>query len=241
MMIAAGDDGVDASFDSYRMLASRACVCYEALVDYGHTDGAARLSLRQVAEMAGAALGSPGRTPPSLAQIEHVTAVFTWKLFADRAVTAAQPFLLAFYIATHIQRASGHISPVEWYSFCCGPLAAREYPMPFPFVLPQYGAAAADVLDQLVPNFAEILQGDAQLWERSLTKGWPIPWDELQLSRQLSAFQRLLLVRLLAPHELHDAMASYIQNVLGARVGSYSWSHVEIISSICCARVCAGR
>jgi len=207
----------------YRPVATRGSLLYSAIADLAGIDPMYQYSLQAFTRLYNMRIERSEASDDLDTRLSILNTDLTWSFFVNvcRGLFNRHKTLYAFMIGTSIARHMGDIAPEEWAAFTIGPVLNGDAP-PKPAGVGVWLApkawSTAQALAQSIPVFKGLcgsLETSARDWQQwaeasPAQQPPPAPWGE-----QLTAFQQLLLLRVLKEELTYQGVVTYITNTLG--------------------------
>ena len=217
---------IDSKRENYRAVAKRASLLFFCVMDVSQIDPMYQYSLRWFKDLFYIAIQQAKASDQPGERVENVNKEFTKQLYENvcRGLFEKHKLLFSFMLTTKILFGDDRINPVEWRYFLAGPAGEVEIP-PRPESLawiPEKEWAdkyrqlcGMDNLEKMkgVKNaFMSMPAEFRKIYDSQDAHDVPLPGD---LETKLDDFQKMIMLKMLRPDKITNAMQKYIVRFLG--------------------------
>ena len=210
--------------DSYRTVAIRGSILYFVIADLINIDSMYQNSLDYIKQVFNAAIVKSAKCETQKERMKVLIDNITKLLYSNisRGLFVAHKTIFSFLICTSIKRKEGSISEQEWNYFIRGVSVYKgeTLPNPLPKIISKSGWTLVLTMDRDLPDIfgglAKDITNNKKEWngyaistEIHLEK-LPGKWDD-----KLSAFEKLLLIKVFRPEVLLLGCIDYVKKEIG--------------------------
>ena len=214
--------------ENYRVVAKRGSALYFVIADLARIDPMYQYSLDYFIKLFQLRLKNSEHPPELQSRLNVLVEDVTRSLFYNicRGLFEKDKLLFAFTITVKIQMGNGDVSPKEWDFFIRGPsVEASQKTEPPAFLNDAEGTKTWKMilgLEDLHSNFNGIAasfkeSASSAIWRQILESDDPIDLEFPEtFEKKCTAFQKLLISRVLRLEKLILAVKKYVKGALGA-------------------------
>eukprot|EP01022_Parablepharisma_sp_SALTPOND_P028499 TRINITY_DN71064_c2_g1_i1.p1 TRINITY_DN71064_c2_g1~~TRINITY_DN71064_c2_g1_i1.p1 ORF type:complete len:4083 (+),score=665.19 TRINITY_DN71064_c2_g1_i1:2435-14683(+) len=217
---------IDSKRENYRAIAKRASLLFFCVMDVSQIDPMYQYSLRWFKDMFYIAIQQSKQAEQANERVGYVNSEFTHLLYENvcRGLFEKHKMLFSFLLTTKILFGDDKIDPAEWRYFLAGPTGDVEIPArseefmwipekEWPDKYRQLcGMDTLERMKGVKDAFMKQPKEFQKMYDSQNAHDEPLPGD---LDTKLDDFQKMIVLKMLRPDKITDAMQKYIVNHLG--------------------------